>query len=126
MANQYDPQTGQPVWQQAPMPHDPQPPQPTQVYYTVPPEGFVPPEGYPQKSRLAAGILAMLCGSLGIHNFYLGFQQRAMTQLLLTLVGSIFTCGITAIAMMIWGIVEGVRILEHRSNIDVNGVRLKD
>ena len=112
MSNQYDPYTGRTA--------------PQQYYYAVPPEGFEPPEGYPQKSRLAAGIFAMIFGYLGIHNFYLGFNQRATTQLLVSLLGAVLTCGISTIAMAIWGIIEGVRILEHKSNIDANGIRLKD
>ena len=39
---------------------------------------------------------------------------------------SLFTCGIGAIVMFIWGIVDGVRILDGRINTDANGVFLKD
>ena len=53
----------------------PVPPQPP-VYSAVPFEGMEPPAGYPQKSRLAAGILGILGGTLGLHNFYLGNSQR--------------------------------------------------
>ena len=57
-----------------------QPPQytqpPQQNYYQpqyVVPQYNVPPAGYNQKSRLAAGLLGILLGTLGVHNFYLGF-----------------------------------------------------
>ena len=30
------------------------------------------------------------------------------------------------VAMMIWGVVEGVQILEGKINIDGNGIKLKD
>ena len=44
--------------------------------YSAPPGyGPVPaygPPGYPSKSKVAAGILALFLGTLGIHNFYLG------------------------------------------------------
>ena len=80
------------------------------------------PSGYVQKSRVAAGILAILLGTYGIHSFYLGNTSRGLLQLLL----SLFTCGIGAIVMFIWGIVDGVRILDGRINTDANGVFLKD
>ena len=59
----------------------PVPPQPP-VYTAVPFEGMEPPEGYPQKSRLAAGILGILAGTIGLHNFYLGNSQRGLIQIL--------------------------------------------
>ena len=37
-----------------------------------PQAGMDPPPGYVQKSRVAAGILAILLGTYGIHSFYLG------------------------------------------------------
>ncbi|HIY27094.1 MAG TPA: TM2 domain-containing protein [Candidatus Acutalibacter pullistercoris] len=83
---------------------------------------MAPPPGYPQKSRMAAGILAILLGTYGVHSFYLGNTSRGLLQLLLTLL----TCGIGALIMFIWGVVDGVRILDGRINIDANGVYLKD
>ena len=77
-----------------------------------PQAGMEPPPGYVQKSRVAAGILAILLGTYGIHSFYLGNTSRGLLQLLL----SLFTCGI----------VDGVRILDGRINTDANGVFLKD
>ena len=76
-----------------------------------PQAGMEPPPGYVQKSRVAAGILAILLGTYGIHSFYLGNTSRGLLQLLL----SLFTCGIGAIVMFIWGIVDGVRILTRKS-----------
>ena len=63
-----------------------------------------------QKSKVVVGLLGILFGSLGIHNFYLGYTSKAVAQLLLTLVGSIFTCGLTAIAAEIWAFVESIMI----------------
>ena len=37
-----------------------------------PQAGMEPPPGYVQKSRVAAGILAILMGTYGIHSFSLG------------------------------------------------------
>lgn len=109
--NNYTPPTGTPV-----------PPQP--VYNA--PIGMDPPAGYRQRSRMAAGILGMLAGTMGLHNFYLGNNQRALTQLLLATLGAAVTCGISTVIVMVWGMSEGVKILEHKINTDGNGIWLKD
>lgn len=86
-------------------------------------------QGYPvyvQRSRLAAGLLGIFLGGLGIHNFYLGFQSRALVQLLVSLIGGLLTCGIATAAMSIWGLVEGILILTDPNRIDANGYLLKD
>ena len=86
-------------------------------------------QGYPvyvQRSRLAAGLLGIFLGGLGIHNFYLGFQSRALVQLLVSLIGGLLTCGIATAAMSIWGLVEGILILTDPNRTDANGYLLKD
>ena len=87
-----------------------------------PQTGMEPPPGYVQKSRTAAGVLAILLGTYGIHSFYLGNTSPGLMQLLL----SLLTCWIGAIVIWIWGILEGVKILDGRINTDANGVFLKD
>jgi TM2 domain-containing membrane protein YozV len=89
-----------------------------------PPPNFAPP-GVEQKSKVVAALLAFLLGSLGIHNFYLGYTGKAVTQLLLTLVASALTCGLSALAAQIWAIVEGVQILTGTINTDSAGCPLK-
>lgn len=97
----------------------PQPPQ--QPMYTTPPIG------YQQKSRLAAGLLALMLGSLGIHNFYMGFNGRGTVQLLLSLLGGVLTCGLGTVAAAIWGLIEGVMLLSSTGiKFDGNGVIMKD
>ena len=75
-----------------------------------------------QKSKLAAGLLGIFLGGLGIHNFYLGYQKKALIQLLV----SLLTCGIGAVPMEIWGLIEGIQILTGSINVDGKGVPLKD
>lgn len=75
---------------------------------------------YQQKSKVAAGVLGILLGSLGIHNFYLGYTGKAIAQLLITLL----TCGIGAVATSIWGLVEGIMILTGSISVDGHGVPL--
>ena len=71
------------------------------------------------KSRLVAGILGILLGSLGVHNFYLGYNNRAVVQLLLT----IFGCGIGAVVSTVWGLVEGIFYLtgNEKYSTDADG-----
>lgn len=92
--------------------------------FFAPPQNFAQP-GEEQRSKLAAALLAFFLGTLGIHNFYLGYTNRAVTQLLLTLLASSITCGLSAIAVQIWAIVEGVQILTGTINTDANGCPLK-
>lgn len=81
--------------------------------------------GQGRKSKIAAGILGIFLGGLGIHNFYLGYQSRAVTQLVLGILG-IFTFGITSIISGIWGFVEGIMILVGSINVDSDGNPLSD
>lgn len=69
------------------------------------------------KSKIAAGILGILLGSLGVHNFYLGYTGKAVAQLLI----SLLSCGTLAFASAIWGLVEGIMILTGSINTDANG-----
>ena len=42
------------------------------------------------KSKIAAGILGIILGCFGVHNFYLGFTGKAIAQLLITLLSCFF------------------------------------
>lgn len=77
------------------------------------------------KSKMAAGLFGIFLGSLGVHNFYLGYTGKAIAQLLMTVL-SFLTCGITAIAAGIWGLVEGILILTGSINTDAQGTPLRD
>ena len=74
------------------------------------------------KSKMAAGLLAIFLGYLGIHNFYLGYTGKAVTQLLITLL----TCGMGAAVTGIWALVEGIQILTGSIKVDAIGVPLED
>lgn len=60
-----------------------------------------------EKNKVAAGILAILLGVLGIHKFYLGFTQAGLIMLLVSVIGSLFF-GLGPLVMWIIGIVEGI------------------
>lgn len=74
------------------------------------------------KSKIAAGILGILLGALGVHNFYLGYTGKAVAQLLMT----VLSCGILSFVSAIWGLIEGIMILTGSIDKDAFGVPLKD
>lgn len=78
------------------------------------------------KNRIVAGLLAIFLGSLGLHNFYLGNNSRALTQLLVSTIGGIFSCGIATLGISIWTLVEGVQILCGTISTDADGNPLSD
>lgn len=74
------------------------------------------------KSKMAAGLLGIFLGSLGVHNFYLGYTGKAIAQLLI----SLLSCGTLSWASAIWGLIEGILILTGSINTDGNGNPLVD
>lgn len=76
------------------------------------------------KSKLVAGLLGIFLGSLGVHNFYLGFTGKAIAQLLITVI----TCGAGSIVSGIWSLIEAIMILtgNEKYRVDAKGVPLKD
>lgn len=114
----------QPGYQQGAQPYYQQGPPPG-AYQQGYPQGY--PPGYPApygwvepKSRLAAGLLGIFLGGLGIHRFYLGYTTLGIVQLLVT----VFTFGFGAI----WGFVEGIMILAGAQSfrVDARGVPLRE
>lgn len=79
-----------------------------------------------QKSKIVAGLLAIFLGSFGIHNFYLGYTGKAITQLLLT----VLSVGALALVSAIWAFIEGIMILVSKpgtpSHRDARGFELQD
>lgn len=142
------PQFQQPTFPQAPQPQYPQQyPQQPQSYGQQQP-GYGQPAGYgygqpqpygqqaqygqpqpqafyniaDQRSRVTAGILAILLGALGVHNFYLHNTGKAVAQLLM----SLLSCGALALVSEIWSIVEGIQLLTGSIKVDGRGIPLKD
>jgi len=72
------------------------------------------------KSKLLAGLLGIFLGCFGVHNFYLGYTNKAIIQLILGVLGAP-TLGITALASGIWGIVEAIYILTGKIDQDADG-----
>ena len=80
------------------------------------------------KSKIAAGILALFFGAYGVHNFYLGYTGKAVTQLVLTIIGFItfiFIVGIFITAAVgIWAFIEAIMIFTGGISKDANGNEL--
>lgn len=125
---------GQPVPPPVPpaTPVTPQPPpyvQPSGGY--VPQPNYVPPPAYDPtaKSKLAAGLLGIFLGAFGVHRFYLGFNNIAIAQLAVGVMGLIllpFTCGLIFMGASIWGLVDGIMILTGSISTDATGRPLRD
>jgi len=80
-----------------------------------------------QKSRLLCGLLAIFLG-FGIHNFILGHTNRAILQLVLSIVGVVFTLGLLTTGIWIWCLIEGIFILTQKPGYDkdAQGIPLKE
>ena len=72
---------------------------------------------YSEKSRVAAGILGILLGGLGIHRFYLGSIGIGIVQIVVTII----TFGFGGL----WGFIEGIMIIAGASWKDGQGKPLK-
>lgn len=60
------------------------------------------------KSKIAAGLLAIFLGWLGIHKFYLGYTGPGIILLLCGTIGWIITFGILPVIVGIIGLIEGI------------------
>ncbi len=97
---------------------------PFEKYYDDPTSNATVNANYQPRSRVAAGLLGILLGYLGIHNFYLGYNEKAVAQLLLTVVGWVVVIG--PMIAVIWGLIEGIMILTGSMNEDAKGYKLVD
>ena len=74
------------------------------------------------KNKVAAGLLAIFLGGFGVHNFYLGYNGRAIAQLLIT----VLSCCTLSFVSSIWGFIEGILILSGNIDTDASGNKLVD
>lgn len=76
--------------------------------------GMVQPQGEP-KSWVVTLLLTAFLGNWGAHNFYLGYRNRAIAQLTMTLIGwltSIIFIGFVLLGTVaIWAFVDFIRVL---------------
>ena len=86
--------------------------------------------GYKPKQKLVAGLLALLFGMYGVHNFYLGYTTKGIIQVVGTVL-SIILCFIligyiSLIGIWIWVLVEAIMIFTGGISVDANGHPLVD
>jgi len=98
------------------------PPPPGPAYHAQPGVVYTTPYDPTLKSKLAAGLLGLFFGTLGIHRFYLGYTTIGLVQLLLTLL----TCGTGAIITGPWALVESIMIFAGSINVDGQGRPLRE
>ena len=70
-----------------------------------------------QKSKLVATLLCFFLGSIGIHDFYLGYTKNGIIKIILTV------C--TGVGGGIWALIDFIRLLTGSLKTDANGVELK-
>lgn len=85
----------------APRRHPPMGSTGTGTYYATP--GYV-----ATKDHVAAGLLAIFLGGLGIHKFYLGYNTAGFIMLAVTVLGSIVSLGLAGAVVWVISIVEGI------------------
>lgn len=73
------------------------------------------------KSKVAAGLLAIFLGGLGVHKFYLGYTTQGVILLLMTILGTLLLIGplVTGIISLIEGIIYLTKSDEDFYNIYV-------
>lgn len=87
--------------------------------------GIDPMTGLPfsDKSKVAAGLLSIFLGGLGVGRFYTGHWGIGLTQLLLSVL--LFWTGIVPVAVGIWALVDGIIMLTGNVR-DANGLPLRN
>ena len=73
------------------------------------------------KSKVTAGLLAIILGALGVHRFYLGYKVIGAIMLLVT----VASLGRLAVITVPWGLVEGILIFTGKWKKDKYGEELK-
>ena len=68
--------------------------------------------GKSEKSKLVAGLLALFLGYLGIHNLYLGYTKKGITQLLIYLL--LCWTIVAPLAIWVWTLVECIQIFTDK------------
>ena len=58
--------------------------------------------------KMAAGLLGIFLGCFGVHKFFLGYSTAGVIMLVISLLGSLVTCGIASAVMAVIGLIEGI------------------
>ena len=92
-----------------------------------------------QKSKLVVLLLAVFVGGWGIHNFYIGENEKGVTKIIITFVCNIllfitglilpilnFVFLIPIVGVEIWALVEGINVITGQVKTDAKGIPFKD
>ena len=75
-----------------------------------------------EKSKIAAGLLAIFLGGLGIHKFYLGFTAQGLIFLLTNTIGWVVTIFLLGLNIIL-GIIALIGILPTKTDQELNNLR---
>lgn len=83
------------------------------------------------KSKFAAGLLALFLGALGGYDFYIGNSKQAIIRLVITLLGMIpFLLPFVILINLIWNLIIGIQVLTSKPgnkwHKDAQGRELQD
>ena len=107
------PSCGAQVTQQQPPPPVPQQQPYGQQPYGQQPVNGLDPRMLVAKTRSTYIILAILLGEFGVHNFYAGYNSKAWTQLLIT----ILTGGYCCLISWVWAVIEAINVKSDAQGI---------
>ena len=82
---------------------------------------YAPPSTY-EKSKVAAGLLAIFLGGLGVHKFYLGYITQGIIMLLCSLLGALLIVGPFIIGIV--ALIEGIIYLT-KTDADFDAIYVK-
>ena len=63
---------------------------------------------HPTRSRVVAGVFALLLGAFGVHKFYLGYFSTGFIMLSASLLLGMISFGVAAAVVWVIGVVEGI------------------
>lgn len=91
----------------------------------------LPINGQSDKSKVAAGLLALFLGALGGYDFYIGNSKQGIIRLVITLLGMIpFLLPFFILINLIWNLIIGIQVLTskpgNRWHKDAQGLELQD
>ena len=87
--------------------------------------------GQSDRSKIAAGLLALFLGAFGVYDFYIGDSKQGIKRIIITLLAFIpFLLPFIALVNIIWNIVIGIQVLTSRTGSkwhkDAQGLELRD
>ena len=83
--------------------------------FTVPPPQSFQSQPIPQNVSVPvqnAATRKQMLGAYGAHNFYVGRKSQAIAQLIIGLLGAVFTAGIVTLGVWGWAIIEAITVKE--------------